>query len=118
MREALQQFKAALLLGETSDYWNDWGATQFALGAEDQAELGFRKALALDENNLPVAANLGALLVAQQRFIEAAPFLMAALSTPDPSLRAAVEAIIAKYPAPSTNGGIGTAESHKNTVPS
>jgi Flp pilus assembly protein TadD len=105
LEEALEKFKSVLEKDETSDRWNDWGAVQFALGSQDKAELGFRKALELDNANLQVAANLGSLLVGQHRFIEAAPFLLAALKTPDGELRSALEEVIAKFPKPRTTTG-------------
>jgi Tfp pilus assembly protein PilF len=98
LEEALDKFKAVLTEEETSDRWNDWAAVQFALGSQDKAESGFRKALELDKDNLQVAANLGSLLVGQHRFIEAAPYLLAALKTPDGELRSALEEVIARFP--------------------
>jgi Flp pilus assembly protein TadD len=103
LEEALEKFKAVLTEEETSDRWNDWGAVQFALGSQDKAEFGFRRAFELDKNNLQVAANLGSLLVGQHRFIEAAPFLLVALKTPDGELRSAVATVIAKFPSPRSN---------------
>jgi Tfp pilus assembly protein PilF len=98
LEDALDKFKAVLTEEETSDRWNDWAAVQFALGSQDKAESGFRKALELDKDNLQVAANLGSLLVGQHRFIEAAPYLLAALKTPDGELRSALEDVIARFP--------------------
>jgi Tfp pilus assembly protein PilF len=102
LEEALDKFKTVLTEEETSDRWNDWAAVQFALGSQDKAESGFRTALELDNNNLQVAANLGSLLVGQHRFIEAAPYLLAALKTPDGGLRSALEEVIARFPKPRT----------------
>jgi Flp pilus assembly protein TadD len=96
MEEALEQIRAALKETETGELWNDWGAVQHALGAVDQAEGGFRRAFELQSDYLLAAANLGGLLVAEGRAIEAAPFLLAALNTTDEELRAGVESVIAQ----------------------
>ncbi len=94
MKEALEHFQSALRSKETGEFWNDWAAVQHALGASEQAETGFRKAFELDRSFLQAAANLGVLLVEQNRPVEAAPFLLAALNTADESLREAVERVI------------------------
>ena len=96
MEEALAQFWAALKAKETSERWNDWAAAQHALGFILQAESGFRKAFEMDKSNLQAAANLGSLLVAHGRPIEAAPFLLAALKTPDEELRTGVKYVISQ----------------------
>jgi Flp pilus assembly protein TadD len=96
MEEALVQFWASLKAKETSERWNDWAAAQHALGFTLQAETGFRKAFELDKSNLLAAANLGSLLVAHGRPIEAAPFLLAALRTTDDVLRSGVKDVISR----------------------
>ena len=94
MEEALMQMRAALKQEENSERWNDWAAVQHALGFAEQAEIGFRKAFELDRNNVEAAANLGSMLVARGRPVEAAPFLLAALNTTDASQRAAIQNMI------------------------
>jgi len=96
MEEALMQMRATLKEEENSERWNDWAAVQHALGFAEQAEIGFRKALELDSSNLEAAANLGSMLVARGRPIEAAPFLLTALNTTDASQRAAVQHVISQ----------------------
>jgi Flp pilus assembly protein TadD len=96
MEEALAQFWAAMKAKETSERWNDWAAAQHELGFILQAESGFRKAFEMDKSNLQAAANLGSLLVAHSRPIEAAPFLLAALKTPDEVLRTGVKYVISQ----------------------
>lgn len=96
MQEALMQLRAALKEEENSERWNDWAAVQHALGFAEQAEMGFRKALELDRNNLEAAANLGGILVARGRPAEAAPFLLTALKTSDASQRAAIQHVISR----------------------
>jgi len=96
MEEALMQMHAALKQEENSERWNDWAAVQHVLGFAEQAEIGFRKALELDSTNLEAAANLGSILVARGRPIEAAPFLVTALNTTNASQRAAIQGLIAQ----------------------
>jgi Flp pilus assembly protein TadD len=101
LAEALAQLGAALREEENSERWNDWAAVQHALGATDYAETGFRRALELDRNNQEAATNLGGLLVARGRFIEAAPFLLIALNTTDVAQRKAIQDLIARISKPS-----------------
>lgn len=94
LKEALEHFQSALRSKETGEFWNDWAAVQHALGASEQAESGFRKAFELDGSFLQAAANLGVLLLEQNRHVEAAPFLLAALNTADEALREAIERVV------------------------
>jgi len=96
MEEALEKLRITLKEEENSERWNDWAAVQHALGATQNAETGFRRALELDKNNQEAAANLGCVLVGLGRYVEAGPFLMVALNTTDAAKRAAVEGLIAK----------------------
>ena len=96
LEEALMQMSVVLKEEENSERWNDWAAVQHALGFAEQAEIGFRKAFELDSSNLQAAANLGGMLVTRGRPVEAAPFLLAALNTPDASHRAAVQNVISQ----------------------
>lgn len=88
--------RTALKQEENSERWNDWAAVQHVLGFAEQAEIGFRKALELDSNNLEAAANLGSILVTRGRLIEAAPFLLTALNTTNASQRAAIQGLISQ----------------------
>jgi GT2 family glycosyltransferase/SAM-dependent methyltransferase/glycosyltransferase involved in cell wall biosynthesis len=73
--EALALLREVLSIQETSEVWNDWAGVQHALDHPEEAEAGFRLALAHDPQNMQAALNLGALLLAQKRAAAAAPFL-------------------------------------------
>jgi Tfp pilus assembly protein PilF len=68
---------------ETSERWNDWAAAAFVSGAAIEAEHGFRRALELAPDDRQAAENLGLLLMEQQRFAEALPFLVRAADVGD-----------------------------------
>jgi len=92
--EALVCFREALGEEETSERWSDWAAAQFSAGRPDEAEAGFRAALALDSANRQAAANLGTLLAARSRFQEAIPLLEQGVESDDPGERAAAEQLL------------------------
>src|SRR5690348_13554447 len=79
-REALRLLGQVLAEAPTSDVWNDWATMQAANGGVDDAEEGYRQALALDRKNVQAAANLGFLLAALKRDADAIDFLEAALA--------------------------------------
>jgi len=101
LAEALAQLRSALKVEESSERWNDWAAVKHALGSAEHAEAGFRRALELDKTNQEAAANLGAFLVAHGRYLEAAPFLVAALKNANEAQRAAIQELISKISASS-----------------
>ena len=87
--DALAFIARSIGLRETAERWNDWATVQSALNNSQDAEQGFRRALALAPNHCQAAANLGAVLAAAERFEEAIPFLEKGVAGIDPSQRAA-----------------------------
>lgn len=75
LTEALACIARSMAVRETADRWNDWATVQSALGSPDDAEQGFRRALAISPNHAQAGANLGAVLAANGRFEEAVPLL-------------------------------------------
>jgi tetratricopeptide (TPR) repeat protein len=71
--EASRLFRDALLDGQTAEGWNDWGTAQAACNRPALAELGYRRALHLDDGR--AATNLGILLANLKRYGEAIPLL-------------------------------------------
>jgi GT2 family glycosyltransferase/SAM-dependent methyltransferase/glycosyltransferase involved in cell wall biosynthesis len=67
LQEALASLRRALQEFESCELWNDWAAVQHALGRSNEAEAGFRLALAVEPQNAEAGANLRALL-ASHRF--------------------------------------------------
>src|SRR6185437_3897597 len=78
LTEADKFMSAALTQEADSETWNDWGMVQLALGRQQDAERGFRKALQLNRSYDKAAANLGILLFSSARFSESAPYLQQA----------------------------------------
>jgi Flp pilus assembly protein TadD len=60
--EASRLFSEALEEDHASELWNDWAASQLAMGHTADAERGFRRALSCDPENAQAAVNLGAIL--------------------------------------------------------
>ncbi|HWP85662.1 MAG TPA: glycosyltransferase, partial [Terriglobia bacterium] len=94
-QRALQLFRAgqaqaawrllsqALGAEETPERWNDWATAQLACQRAEEAEQGYRCALAIDPHYLPAAMNLGVLLAGAGRPAEALPLLQLALPAAD-----------------------------------
>ena len=82
------------ILGEDSFIWNDWATIHFRRGNLDEAEAGFRLALQLNPEDVHAATNLGALLIDQERFGEALPFLELGRSTSDSSEQMALQQLL------------------------
>ena len=94
--DALTSFSKALREADSSEFWNDWAAAQFALGSKEEAEAGFRLALALDAKFVQAAVNLGALLFDQRNYAEALPFLEIASSDSNLQQSAIASSLLAK----------------------
>ena len=92
--EALRCLGEALAQEETSERWNDWAAAAFLSGNEVEAEHGFRRALELRPDDRQAAENLGLLLMEQQRFAEALPFLARAADAGDAARRSATTSLL------------------------
>ncbi|HEY6467720.1 MAG TPA: glycosyltransferase, partial [Candidatus Acidoferrales bacterium] len=75
LNDALAFIARSIGTRETAERWNDWATVQSALNNPQDAEQGFRRALALAPNHAQATANLGAVLAAAARFEEAIPFL-------------------------------------------
>jgi len=84
-----------LQVTDTTDLWNDWAAAEATCGRTDEAEAGFRRALALDANNGEASANLGVLLVSLDRAGEAIPLLAQAAGRVDERKRVKVVQLLA-----------------------
>ena len=100
---AQKQFAEAgdVLAGElaerpSAELWNDWAAVQLNLGQVVDAELAFRRALALDGEHETAAGNLGAVLFLQRRYAEAVPFLRRAAAGAPAGERAEFEKMLAE----------------------
>jgi tetratricopeptide (TPR) repeat protein len=74
--------------------WNDWGAAAFACKQMEKAEAGLKHALALNNSNVEVCANLGGLLLKLGRAAEALPFLEGAAAHSRGQHRIAVEQLL------------------------
>ena len=74
-QEALFLLNRAILQRETSERWNDWATIQTAFSNTPLAEKAYHRALWLDPHNSQAALNLGLMLAAMQRVVEALPFL-------------------------------------------
>jgi 2-polyprenyl-3-methyl-5-hydroxy-6-metoxy-1,4-benzoquinol methylase len=64
--EADRLITDALQAGETGELWNDWAVIQFALGRQEEAKTGFRRAVALDPACRDADANLAALMLSTE----------------------------------------------------
>ena len=94
LADALTFIARSLGARETAERWNDWATVQSALGNPQDAEQGFRRALALAPNHAQAAANLGAVLAAAGRFEDAIPFLEKGVAGVDQNQRAAFTQIL------------------------
>src|SRR5690348_5748622 len=94
LADALTFIARSLGARETAERWNDWAAVQSALGNPQDAEQGFRRALALSPNHAQAAANLGALMAAAGRLQEAIPLLEKGVAGVDQSQRAAFTQVL------------------------
>ena len=94
LTDALTCIARSLGARETAERWNDWATVQSALANPQDAEQGFRRALALSPNHAQAAANLGAVLAAAGRFEEAIPFLERGVAGVDQTQRAAFKRIL------------------------
>ncbi|HKV47313.1 MAG TPA: glycosyltransferase [Candidatus Acidoferrales bacterium] len=94
LTDALTFIARSLGARETAERWNDWATVQSALGSPQDAEQGFRRALALSPNHAQAAANLGALIAAASRFEEAIPLLEKGAAGVDQSQRIAFTQIL------------------------
>lgn len=86
--DAARTFAEAIQAEESCERWNDWATVQVAREQLTEAELGYRRALELNASHAQAAANLGVILVGQNRQAEAIPFLTqaaAGLSEPERS---------------------------------
>ena len=79
---------------ETSERWNDWASAELACQRPEAAERGYRRALALEPQNLQAELNLGILLAQLGRQAEAIPFLENGLTDLDEAARAAVRGLL------------------------
>jgi tetratricopeptide (TPR) repeat protein len=73
--EAAAELMRALRCGETAERWNDWASVQYAMNHAEEAERGFRRALALEPENPQPATNLAVLLSQVGRKKEAVTLL-------------------------------------------
>ena len=73
--EALSVVDAALAQCESAELWNSWGTVHYCQGHVDQAEDGYRRALALEVSHRQAAVNLGLFLFSQGRLEEAMQLL-------------------------------------------
>jgi tetratricopeptide (TPR) repeat protein len=80
LAEAAAELSTAIGEGESAELWSDWGAVQAALGAAEDAERAFRRALRMDATWREAAENLGVLLYAQGRLSDAGIYLEQALA--------------------------------------
>src|SRR6185437_7225487 len=96
LTEADKFMSAALTQEADSETWNDWGMVQLALGRQQDAERGFRKALQLTRSYDKAAANLGILLFSSTRFSESAPYLQQARATASEQEREMLVRMLAK----------------------
>jgi len=87
-------------LAETSELWSDWGAIRLALGQQEDAEKGFRRALELDPYHTSAAMNLGVLLFSRGLLRDAACFFKQAYETADAQQRQALTHLLARCQAP------------------
>lgn len=92
---AARILREALCEEPCSELANNWGVAELACLRPDTAEQGFAQALALDANNAPAAANLGALLAKQGRAKEAIPLLQKAALLGTVEQRPSLESLLA-----------------------
>jgi len=96
-REAAQLISDAIAKhGESAELWNDWAVIQYGMGELEDAEKALRRALRLDPDSAGAAENLGALLFAQSRKAEAAPWLTQAMQAASGEKRDVLERLIAQ----------------------
>lgn len=81
-QQAIELFQQSLRMVETPGCWSDLGCAQFAAGLLDDAELSFRRAIALDKTCVLALQNLAALLASTGRASEALKLLNQAQPAP------------------------------------
>ncbi len=89
--EALALVRQALNDGETAELWSDWATIQFRRGEVGEAEAGYRIALEKNPQEAQAAANLGAILLSQNRAAEGLAFLARGLPAMTGEQRAATQ---------------------------
>jgi tetratricopeptide (TPR) repeat protein len=85
--EAAEQYRALTQAhAESPLVWTNYGNAEMQLGAKDEAERAFRKALALDPQSRDAMNNLAWLLYQQKRLDEAETLARKAASEPGPDV--------------------------------
>jgi len=95
--EAVKLLAEALGENESADLWNDWASVKVALGENEDALVGFERAVELDGQNAQAAFNLGLLLVNEGRIARALPLLRKSVDKVGAAEQAAAAAIFAAH---------------------
>ena len=93
--EAGQFLGEAVKEKETAEGWNDLATCQLQCARFEEAEQGYRPALAMEPQHNQAAANLGILLASQKRHEEAVPLLRGSIAGVDEQQRVVILSVLA-----------------------
>lgn len=93
--EAGQFLGEAVKEKETAEGWNDLATCQLQCARIEEAEQGYRRALAMEPQHNQAAANLGILLASQRRHEEAVPLLRGSIAGVDEPQRVVILSVLA-----------------------